>query len=173
MIVRSIDRALLAVSRLVMIALVWVMLTSILLGVFSRYFIGDAIIWSEEVARFSMIWVAVLGGGLTFRSGGHIAIDLMARQLPATWQRPIAFASGLASAVFIVVFTWYGAVMVGNVALQKSAALEIPMAVPYAALPVGGALMLYHLVVSAIEATSRAAVAHAGDAARQPSGAGE
>lgn len=139
-------------SKTVMVALLAAMLGSTLAGVFFRYFLNDALSWSEEAARFAMIWVAVLGGGLTYRAGGHIAVDMFLRKLPKRFAWVGAGIVASASAAFIITFTWYGAKMVENVWMQRSAALEMSMAVPYAALPVGGVFMLYHLVASLIEA---------------------
>jgi TRAP-type C4-dicarboxylate transport system permease small subunit len=123
------------------------MLGSITLGVFFRYFLNDAIIWSEEVARFSMIWVAFFGGALTFRQGGHVAITFFSDLLPAGLRRMIAIFVSLSVALFLITLMWTGGVMVSRVFGQTSAALEMSMSIPYAALPVGAGVMLYHMVM--------------------------
>jgi len=129
-----------------MVTLLWVMLGSISLGVFFRYFLGDAIVWSEEVARFSMVWVSFLAGSLTFRLGGHVAILYFRDLLPKPLDRAAGTLTAMIIAAFLLVLIVTGAQMVAQVAEQRSAALEISMAIPYSALPIGGILMLYQMI---------------------------
>lgn len=151
---RIVDRAITGSTKYLMISLLWVMLISITLGVFFRYFLGNALIWSEEAARFAMVWVAFLGGSLTFRVGGHVAIDYFRSLLHSSYQRYIDVVIAVAVASFLILLIHTGFVMVGRVSDQRSAAMEISLAIPYAALPIGGLLMLYQMTVALLADTS-------------------
>ena len=46
-------------------------------GVMTRYLIGEQAKWTEELARFLLIWVSMLGGALAFRRREHLGIDFL------------------------------------------------------------------------------------------------
>ena len=54
----------------------------ILLGVFFRYVLNDALPWPDEAARFCMLWMTALVAPLALRSGGFVAIDMLSSFLP-------------------------------------------------------------------------------------------
>ena len=59
------------------------MVLSILLQVFFRYVLGNPLPWSEEAARFCMLWMTGFMAPLAYRQGGFVAIDMLVRMLPA------------------------------------------------------------------------------------------
>ena len=58
------------------------MVLSILMQVFFRYVLGSPLAWSEEAARFCMLWMTGFMAPLAYRRGGFVAIDMMVRALP-------------------------------------------------------------------------------------------
>jgi len=62
--------------------LVAAMVATILLQVFCRYVLNDALPWPEEVARAFMIWMMALVAGEAYRQGSFVAIDLLQHSLP-------------------------------------------------------------------------------------------
>ncbi len=58
--------------------------------VFTRQVLNDPSAWSETLARYVFIWLGLLGSALVFGERGHIAIDLLARRLTRSVQRPLA-----------------------------------------------------------------------------------
>ena len=66
--------------------LAWVclaaMVCSILAQVFFRYVVGNALPWSEELARFLMLWMTGLIAPSAFRWGGFVAIDMVPMAMP-------------------------------------------------------------------------------------------
>jgi len=59
-----------------------VMVVVILLQVFFRYVLNDALAWPEEAARFLMMWMTGLIAPTAFRRGGFVAIDMVHTKLP-------------------------------------------------------------------------------------------
>src|SRR5690606_28631425 len=111
---RYVDRAVVAASSVLVVILLLVMTGSTLAGVFARYFLNEALTWSEEVARYSMVWLSFVGGGLVFRHGGHIAIDVLVRKLPEGALRHVVFGvSQLVILLFLAVVFWKGIEMLG------------------------------------------------------------
>lgn len=118
----------------------------VLLGVFTRYVLNDALAWVEELARYTMIWLSWLGGGLALRRGGHLAVEFVIDTLPANVRAMIVFAGRVAIFAFLAIVFWWGMQLTGRVSMQSTIALGISMQIPYAAIPVGTLLLGYHLV---------------------------
>lgn len=74
----AVDRTIAAFSVAVMIALV----VCVVWQVFSRYVLNQPSTLTDELARFLMIWVGLLGAAYTVGAQRHLAIDLLAMTLP-------------------------------------------------------------------------------------------
>ena len=121
-------------------------------GVVLRYVFNYAFPWTEEVVRYSIVWLVFLGGSIAARRGAHIAMDIVVVYLPP---RAKLFFMGVATALtclFTVVMTYYGVLLTWSIwnYRQLSPAAEIPMAIPFAAIPVGCALMSIRFFVTAL-----------------------
>ncbi|HBM58631.1 TRAP transporter small permease [Salipiger marinus] len=115
--------------------------------VVGRYAAGSSLNWAEEVMRYSMLWVMMLGGTAAIQRGDHMAVDTLLDALSprgAHLLRSLLF--GIAG-IFAALLVWYGWPAALNNARQSAAASGLPMIVPYMALPVGGALMLVQIVL--------------------------
>lgn len=72
---------LLAIGRVIAVFALAVMVCLILGQVFFRYFLNAAPNWTEEGARFGMLWMTGLVAPLAYRRGGFVAIDMLERGL--------------------------------------------------------------------------------------------
>lgn len=152
------DAAVVFFTALLVGVLMLVMCAATLSGVFARYFLNDALSWSEEVARYSMIWMSFLGGGLVFRHGGHIVIDTVVARIPKGVVRLVVVGfAHLVVIVFLAVLAWYGYSLMMRGNYMTTAALRLPMSVPYAAIPVGSIMMIYHLVAALLQSLRKQA----------------
>ncbi len=118
----------------------------VLLGVFTRYVLNDALAWIEELARYTMIWLSWLGGGLALRRGAHIAVEFLIDAMPPGARAAVVFLGRVGILAFLGICLWYGADLTSRVSMQSTIALGISMQIPYAAIPTGALLMAYHLV---------------------------
>lgn len=104
-----------------------------------RYTPGAVPVFTEEVARYAMIWMALLATAVAVREGSHIRIDLMPAVLHVLVPplgRALEFVlDTIALGVFLVLF-WQGLDMVQFAAAQRSEGLRISLAWPYAAVPI-------------------------------------
>lgn len=100
------------------------------------------IFWAEEVTRYVSIWVVFLAAGLGMRYGIHLSMDLVMHLLPRPMLRASLLFAYLLSLVFQGVLVYYGTQLALSNHAQQSASLRIPMSYPYAAIPVGAALMM-------------------------------
>lgn len=79
---QRLNDVLLAIGRALAIAALAIMVCLILGQVFFRYVLNDAPNWTEEGARFGMLWMTGLMAPLAYRIGGFVAIDMLERALP-------------------------------------------------------------------------------------------
>jgi TRAP-type transport system small permease protein len=109
-----------------------------------RFVFGYSIFWSDELARFLLVWVSFLGISVGVRRGAHPGVDTLVRALPPRWARPAFFLALLLSLTFFLVMVWYGGALVVRTWPQRSTSLGLRMGIPYLAVPVAGGLMGLH-----------------------------
>jgi len=112
--------------------------------VFFRYVLNQSLFWSEELARFMLVWLTFLGASVAYHRGVHPGIDMLYTRLPAAWQRLTAIFVHLVSIAFFVVMIVYGVQFSYFVRLQISPALYLPKWIIFAIIPVSGAILLVH-----------------------------
>ncbi|RBW53286.1 TRAP transporter small permease [Ruegeria sp. A3M17] len=72
----------LRLGRAVGVVAIALMVLAILIQVFFRYVLGNALPWPDEAARFCMLWMTGLMAPTAFRRGGFVAIDMVPLMLP-------------------------------------------------------------------------------------------
>jgi len=115
--------------------------------ILSRYVIKISAPWTEEAARYLMIWMALLAAGIAFQKGEHFNIDFVTSRLGTKTRRNIAIFTGLLTSVFILCIIIWGIPFAILGFFTISPGLEITMFLPYLAVPVAGGVMLLNLIV--------------------------
>ncbi|MGR3435328.1 MAG: TRAP transporter small permease [Shimia sp.] len=125
---QRLNDVLLAVGRAVSIAALAVMVSFILYQVTMRYVFNAAPNWTEEGARFLMLWMVGLIGPLAYRQGGFVAIDMLERALPRLLTGILTLAI-LGSAMIVIVYgVQLGWANVNSMSARgTSASLRIPL----------------------------------------------
>jgi TRAP-type transport system small permease protein len=143
---------LLAAVRLLTGAALVLLVTVVLLAVGVRYFgiLAGSLHWTDELARFTTIWLVMLGSVVAFDRGAHVAVDLLPGSLPPAAGRWLRLVASLLSAVFLAVLAWQGWSLSGRTMRQVSPALGLPMGWVYLAVPAGAALMTVQALVFAV-----------------------
>ena len=112
-----------------------------------RYVIKISAPWTEEAARYLMIWMALLAAGIAFQKGQHFNIDFITSRLRASTRRKIALFTGFLTSVFILCIILWGIPFAILGFFTISPGLEITMFLPYLAIPVAGGIMMLNLIV--------------------------
>lgn len=141
---KSFEKYLMMANRGVLIALLAAMAIIIFSNVVLRYSTSQSIEWAEEVARYLMVWLTFLGAGPVLRYGGHIAVDNFQDSLPTQWARAVRVFIAVLLTGFFAFIIWYGLIYVERVQYQMTPTTQISMSWVYAAMPVGGVLLLAH-----------------------------
>jgi TRAP-type C4-dicarboxylate transport system permease small subunit len=132
-IARAADAALAIAAALLLAAL----LTTVGIGVISRG-LGSPVAWSDELARFLLVWVAFFGWMLAARRHSHIRIEVFIAKLPPRLRRAAEIATQLAIAGFGLALAWYGWALIDRNMDVEAISLPLPQAVLYMPLPLAG-----------------------------------
>ena len=141
---KTFERYFLGANRWALILLLAAMASIIFVNVALRYLTNQSIEWAEEVSRHMMIWLTFLGAGPVLRYGGHIAIENLQDALPRSFAIAIRAFVAILLFAFFGFMVWYGWLYMGRTMFQLTAATQIPFAYIYAAMPVGGLLLIVH-----------------------------
>lgn len=112
----------------------------------SRYTELDLPRWTEEIARYSMIWLVLLGAALAVRYSALIGMEAISERLSPKMQRGLRAITVVISMFFFLIMIIYGYEMLAHVGTQLSPGAKIPMSIPYASIPVGGFFMLMNSI---------------------------
>lgn len=150
-----INGALLALGRWIGAVCMALMVIAILVQVFFRYVLNNALPWPEELARFLMLWAAGLMIPTAYRRSGFVSIELFSRLLPRLIGGVLALILGLLALALLVkgaqigwaeVTGFAGRAETDSLRLPASLALDrwvkLPKSTMMASLVVGLALMI-------------------------------
>ena len=138
------------VNRLVegfLIAILGIMVVNVLWQVFTRFFTNSPSSFTDELARYLMIWLGILGAAYVTGKNEHVAIDFFVKKFSEKLQKLISSfisISVLSFAFFGMVIGGYRLVYITTKLEQYSPSLKIPLAVVYAIVPVSGLLIIFY-----------------------------
>lgn len=110
--------------------------------VIARYVLQAPLSWSEELARFLLMWLAMLSAAYAFKTKSHFALIFLVGKLPAKAQRAMALLVHVIVAFFFAVLLYFSIIFVSGVDGHIAPAMQIPMQIPYASIVVACALIL-------------------------------
>ena len=123
----------------------------VFLQVFFRFVIYIPFPWSEESARYLMIWVSFLAAALAVQKGFHIGMESLIIRLGPAVRRKVNILTKSAVLIFLLYLTIGGFKISWLVREQSSPALFLSMSYAYAAAGVGGLFMAIQMFHSLIE----------------------
>jgi TRAP-type C4-dicarboxylate transport system permease small subunit len=137
---RFVERSLAVVLAALMIGMV----VSVTWQVLSRYLFVVPAAWTEELARFLLIWIGMLGAAYAYRTKSHLGLDLLPAKLEGTSRARLNslthFVCMLFAAAVLVVGGGSLVIMTWELK-QYSAAIGMPIAYVYAVIPASGLLI--------------------------------
>jgi len=136
-----------------LVALMGAAVVNVLWQVFTRFVLGNPSSFTDELARYLLMWIGLLGASYAAGRQLHLAIDL----LPSKLVGHARFYVGVLIESCIFIFA-LGVLVYGGVRLvvltlslgQTSAALHVPIGYVYLALPLSGLLIMFYSVGAAL-----------------------
>jgi TRAP-type C4-dicarboxylate transport system permease small subunit len=130
--------------------LLLVLVFDVWLGVLARYIIPLPLTFTEEAARYLMIWMALLAVSCGIAHREHIGVELLYERLPPRMRRWVLLAIDLLALTFFALLFWYGLDLVDRGTRSFTMIYGLPKALPFAAVPVAAALACVQLALVAI-----------------------
>lgn len=109
----------------------------------ARYMATVSVPWTEELMRFCMIWLTMVGSSLTVRVDGHVSVDIVLTYTKNHRRKAILFVvARLICVLFLIVYFPSAIELIRRSATSRAVSLPIPYGYVYAAVPVGIVMML-------------------------------
>ncbi len=153
MFVDGLDR----VFRLFLTVLMAAMVLCVTWQIVSRYFLGDPSPWTEELARFLLVWIGLLGGSYAYHVKMHLGLDLLGPRLTGIKKAVHQIFIHAVVIVFAVAVLIVGGMSIVQLTAdlkQYSTALGVPMSVVYYCLPVSGVMLVVYALVGLLKSVS-------------------
>jgi len=145
---RTVDRAIVAATQGLLFVAGVLFAVIITVEVASRYVFGFSIYITNALSRLLLVWFFMLGAGIAMRHGAHVGFELLLSKMSPGTRRWTVQVGLLCAAAFSLQMLYAGIVPLGPAWRQTEPGLGIPLAWPILAIPVGFALLLYHIVVA-------------------------
>jgi len=137
-----------------LIIIMGLMVINVLWQVFTRYLSGSPSSFTDELSRYLMIWLGILGAAYVSGKNMHVAIDYLPSKLD---EKPIK-RLGVVVHLIVLLFALF-ALVVGGIRLvyisftlgQTSPALGMPLAVVYSVIPLSGLLIVYYKIADLLK----------------------
>ncbi len=139
----------------VLITIVAVMTMNVLWQVFTRFIIKSPSSYTEELARYLLVWLGLLGGAYAVGKKMHLSIDLLPMKLKGKSRLVLELVIQGCILLFATAVVLVGGAELVGLTLtleQFSAALRIKLGYVYLALPLSGALMIFYSITFILEA---------------------
>jgi TRAP-type C4-dicarboxylate transport system permease small subunit len=117
-----------------------------------RYFLGEPLVWSDELARYLFVWTSFLGWIVAARRRSHLAIDMAATRLPPPARAALRIVGALAGIAFAALLVWYGVSIVRRTLDVDTTTLFFSMGVVYAIVPVAATAVGMYALADAVAA---------------------
>lgn len=139
------------IERIIVVLIVIAFMTMVIslsYQIISRYIFDKGNAWTEELTRYTFVWLVMLSSSVALRRSKHMKVDFTNRTLSKTINDVKFWISNILVIIFLSVLTFYGLQLVSLTQRQLSSGMQIPMSYIYLAIPVGGILMLLFTVES-------------------------
>lgn len=134
------------IARFLLVTLSVIMAALVFVHLGSRYLYSLPLPWLEELARYLLVWTAMMGATIALSEGKHIGVAYLMEGLSRRVQLSLMTVATLGILWFLYLLVREGSSMAILSWSHQSPALEISMFFPYGAIPLGGAMMMIHIL---------------------------
>ena len=120
--------------------------------VFRRYVLNDPTHWASELCRFILIWMTFTGACIVTRLIAHLTMGFtIHRFVNKPLSKFIRIFISACAAVSMMVLTYYSAKVTLLAGYRSAPMTGMPMYIPWAALPINGAIMSIYMIAETIK----------------------
>jgi TRAP-type C4-dicarboxylate transport system permease small subunit len=111
-------------------------------NIFGRYVLDASIYWAEEVVRYSFVWATFIGATCAYKQRALISMSVLTHRLSPKMQWKVGLVLDGVMGLFLLISFAFGTKLTFAVLHQRSASLEISMAIVYICIPLSCLFML-------------------------------
>jgi TRAP-type C4-dicarboxylate transport system permease small subunit len=126
----------------------WGLASIVFLQFFTRYVLNDSLAWTEEIARYGLIWVTFIGAAIVSRRNMHIAVDVLLLTLSPAPARLLLAVVDLIKLLFIGLLAYFSLTIVERMQWQRMVIIDLPMSIVYGGVALGCFLMLIRQAIN-------------------------
>ncbi|UCD71274.1 MAG: TRAP transporter small permease [Syntrophobacterales bacterium] len=135
-------------TEMAVVIIISAMAVDVFIEVIFRYILLLPLFWTEEFARYCLVWSSLLAAGVALKRGQHIAVTFIVERFPKRIRAMACLGGDILVVAMLAVILWGGIYLVIMTSQQLSPAMRISMSLPYMAIPTGSAIMLFHALTS-------------------------
>lgn len=120
----------------------WSLAFIVFLQFFTRYILNDSLAWTEEIARYGLMWVTFIGGVMVTRRNSHIAVELLSNVMGPSPLRSVLLAFvDVIKLGFLGLLAYFSVTITERMDMQRMTVFDLPMSYVYAGVALGCFLM--------------------------------
>ena len=127
----------------------------VILQVFCRYALNHSLFWSEELARYLLVWLTFTGATVAYYRNMHPGVDVLFKRLQRKNRRRLRLLVHLVSLIFFLIIIWYGSSFAYFIRAQTTPALALPKWLVFSIIPLSGLLFTLHGAAFLLEGLQR------------------
>ena len=121
----------------------WTLAFIVFLQFFTRYVLNDSLAWTEEIARYALMWVVFIGGAMVTRRNTHIAVELLSNVMkPGPLRATLLAFVDFVKLGFIGLLAYVSVTITERMHQQRMTVFDLPMSYVYGGVAFGCFLML-------------------------------
>jgi TRAP-type C4-dicarboxylate transport system permease small subunit len=127
----------------------WSLAFIVFLQFFTRYVLNDSLSWTEEIARYGLMWVVFVGGAMVTRRNSHIAVELLSNVMkPGPLRATLLAFVDFVKLFFIGLLAWLSVTITERMSIQRMTVFDLSMSWVYAGVGFGCFLMFIRQAIN-------------------------
>jgi len=120
----------------------WSLAFIVFLQFFTRYVLNDSLAWTEEIARYGLMWIVFIGGAMVTRRNSHIAVELLSNVMnPGPLRAALLAFVDFIKLGFMGMLAYLSLTITERMHMQRMTVFELPMSYVYGGVALGCFLM--------------------------------
>jgi TRAP-type C4-dicarboxylate transport system permease small subunit len=120
----------------------WSLAFIVFLQFFTRYVLNDSLAWTEEIARYGLMWIVFIGGAMVTRRNTHIAVELLSNVMkPGPLRAALLAFVDFIKLGFMGMLAFFSWTITERMHMQRMTVFELPMSYVYGGVALGCFLM--------------------------------
>lgn len=135
-----------SITRYLVNTIMGVMVVAVFLQVMFRFFMDQPLAWTEELARYLLVWLTFLGSAYAMSIKAHIGTEYIQKFLSPLVNKVVLSLAALLSILFFLVMIYQGYLLSIRSMTQTSPSLLLPMGYVYMVIPISGVLLIMNVL---------------------------